>query len=434
MSVKNSLTCAGFTTLKKIHLRSILTRFRTFSAICKGDVEVKDVKEEPSEQTKELLKVPKKGVVYFKDVKKAYPQIADAVNKEFFKGKDHLKVDDIMRMIDEIQPESGFWISLDKWDKVGLQKDLDFPQTVIQLNFDQSLLDEIDKNETVSKFFNSFPKSNLHPAHGQTFAWARVYRLPQKWIVEELQNDLVDADTKISDKVEDNLKQFSEEELSTIAEFLSKHLRDWDKKLLGTVIEMARKAGAQEVWIFDDQYKKKYTSSLSKLERYYKEVPRDLGFKREVLETTYLKVPAWKRAIASIQKRKAKSAIETHVNLSIPVIKDLLKLMYKSILKSLNRLDVKTWTVFNFALSKMSDEEIKQEWKAVTDGTVSEIVQNLKEFEDKDMLTQTNIMKIFDDMSKKYFEDNVGDSKEKLENAHTQIREFFRKLKQDTLH
>jgi len=431
MTIKRSLITAGFVKGIKLHLKSVLTRYNTFSSICKGDIEIKEVNEPPTDQIKEIMQIPKKGIIYFKDVKKAYPQIAESIGKEFFKGKSQLKVEEVMKMIDEIAPEDDFWISLDKWE--GGQKDLDYPQIVVQLNFDQKILQEIEKNETVKRFFDDFSISSAHPAHAQTFAWARVYRLPQKWIVEEMQNDLVDADTKFSDKIDSVLKDFTEEELGVVAEFLSKHLKDWDKKLLGTVIELARKENAQEVWIFDDEYKKKYTKSLSKLQRYYKEVPRDLGFKREVLRCGSVNIPAWKRPVASIGK-KVRSALETSVALPVPVIKDLLKLMYKAVLKSLNRFDADTWLVFNLALTKMSDEETKQEWKAVTDGTVNEIVENLKEFENKDKLAQVNIMKVFDDLSEKYFEENVGESKEKLEQAHTQIREFFKKVKQDSLH
>ena len=440
--IKNSLVSANLAIKDKkkhkLKLNKVLTNYNLLTNICKGDISVKDVNETPTPKVQELAdqydKIPKKGKIFFKDVKATYPEIADNLKKEVFKGKESISVDEIIKMIDEIESDDKFWISFDKWE--GAQKDLSQHQVVVQLNMDQKLMNEIESNPTVLDFIDRFYKasSGQHPAHGQTLAWTRLYKFPDKWIIEEIQSDLLSADIKVSDKLNSLISKFDDTQLGEIAKFLEKHFTDWDKKLVGTVIELARSEGIKEIWIFDEDYKKKYTQSQSKLKRYYKTVPRDLGFKRDTLRIENKEIPAWKRPVAKGRtKLKAKTKnttalITTHVDLPLQDIKKLLRFVYKAILTDLGRMDSHTWFIFNMALNKMTDEELKQEWKAITDGTVSDIIQSLMTEENPQ--TQHNIMLLFDDMTKKYFNEHIGEDKEKLEKAHKQIREYFKMLKQ----
>lgn len=302
--VKTSLINACFVNNnKKINRNKLRANRSIFSAICEGKITVDKTTETPTETVKKLAdqytKIPKNGFVFFKTVKEAYPEIAEMLKKEVFKNRDKVSVDEIIEMINELEPDEKFWISFDKWD--GAQKDLSQQQVVVQLNMDDKLRKEIESDETIDAFFTTYYKDTTeqHPAHSQTLGWARVYKFPDKWIIEEIQTDLLSADTKISNQLEDVLKEFTPEQIETIGAFLKKHFVDWDKKLVSAIIDMARNEDVTSIYIFDEDFKKKYSKSKSKLKRFYREVPRDLGFKRDTLEVDSREIPAWKRAVAS---------------------------------------------------------------------------------------------------------------------------------------
>ena len=65
---------------------------------------------------------------------------------------------------------------------------------------------------------------------------------------------------------------------------------------------MARNEKVPEIWIFDEDIKKEVTRSKSKLARYYRQVPRDLGFKKDTLKVEDNEIPAWKRPVAKLKK------------------------------------------------------------------------------------------------------------------------------------
>ena len=310
-TIKNSLVVSNlavFTAANGIRINSkkIKSHYNLIASICRGDVTIEDVSETPTPNVEKLAeqyeKVNKKAYVYYKDVKKAYPDIANTLKTEIFKNKDRLSVEDILQMIEEIEPEDKFWISFDRWE--GAQKDLNQKQVVVQLNMDQKLIKEIEENPTVNKFFDDFFKSvsGQHPFHGQTLAWARIYKFPDKWIIEELQNDIVGADIKTSDKIEKLVEGYTQEQLQELGNFFYKHFTDWDKKLVSTIIDMARNEKVPEIWIFDEDIKKEVTRSKSKLARYYRQVPRDLGFKKDTLKVEDNEIPAWKRPVAKLKK------------------------------------------------------------------------------------------------------------------------------------
>ena len=269
----------------------------------------------PGKPVQELLKsedplhtVPDDQFVYWKDVRDSYREIAEQL-KPMFAGKDKISVKQLKDMIGSFEPsDPKFWISMTKWD--GGQKDLRYDQIVVQLNLGPDLIAEIKKDKIAYDFFNDFFEKFAHgghPMHNQTVAWARVYRLPDKWIIEEVQSDLFGGSTKIRDimhgTTNEILEGFSDEEKKHLEQFWTEHLIDWDKKLVSTIISMAREAGAKDIWMFDEDYKKKYLKSESKAERTYKVIPRDFGFKRQPLEIDNQKIGAWHRVVATFRQQ-----------------------------------------------------------------------------------------------------------------------------------
>jgi hypothetical protein len=254
-----------------------------------------------------LLSVPDDKNIYWVDVKNAYPELEQKL-KPLFAGKDRLSVGDLKKLLLEAQKEDKFYLSEDEWR--GAQQELDDvydkPQEVIQLNLGNVLIEEIKKDPTMDSFFIRFSnlmKSSGHPVHSQTVAWARIYKFPDKWIIEEIQSDLFGATPKIRDlansSVEEILGRYTSEQKKHIENFWIEHFTDWDKKLVATIITMARKDGIKDIWIFDEDIKKENMTSPSKLDRYYKVVPRDLGFKRDKLEVGERNFTAWHRVVAN---------------------------------------------------------------------------------------------------------------------------------------
>lgn len=267
---------------------------------------MKHILKEEKDET--LRTVPDDKVIYWADVKKAYPELEQQL-KALFAGKDKLTVKDIKELVTKVPAdEAKYWISQTTWES-SLQRELGMghKQIVVQLNIGKPIIDAIHVDPVISQFFGEIAKemsgSSLHPTHSQTIAWARVYPMKDKYVVEEIQSDIFGASTKLKDSanstIERIIKEYTGEEQKHIQEFLHKHFVDWDKKLLATVISMARKSGIKDIWIFDEDAKKVNLTSPSKLDRFYKVVPRDLGFKRGVLEVDDKKFGGWHRIVAN---------------------------------------------------------------------------------------------------------------------------------------
>jgi len=267
---------------------------------------VKHILTEEKKQT--LDTTPDDKIVYWADVKKAYPEL-EAQLKNLFGGKDKMSVKDLREIVTKVPAEEAkYWISQTTWES-GLQRELgrNHKQIVIQLNIGKPIVDAIHLDPIVSQFFKDVSKkmggTSSHPTHSQTIAWARVYPMKDKYIIEEIQSDLFGATTRLKDaangEIETMLSEFKDEEKKHIQEFLHKHFTDWDKKLLATVISMARKEGINDIWIFDEDAKKVNLTSPSKLERFYKVLPRDLGFKRGTIEVDDKKFGGWHRIVAT---------------------------------------------------------------------------------------------------------------------------------------
>jgi hypothetical protein len=265
------------------------------------------VKEVIKLEEKDLLtSIPDDKHIYWVDVKKAYPEL-EAKIKPLFAGKDKLSVGDLKKLLLAAEKEDRFYLSEDTWQgaQMELEEHYNKPQEVIQLNLGQSLIEDIKADSVMDSFFTKFSelmKSSGHPVHSQTVAWARIYKFPDKWIIEEIQSDLFGATPKVKDvansQVENILKKYTTEQKAHIEKFWIEHFSDWDKKLVATIISLARKDGIKNIWIFDEDVKEINQTSPSKLERFYKVVPRDLGFKRDTLKVANTKFSAWHRIVA----------------------------------------------------------------------------------------------------------------------------------------
>jgi hypothetical protein len=121
-------------------------------------------------------------------------------------------------------------------------------------------------------------------------------------------------------------------------------------------------------------------------------------------------------------------------SLPVDAVKDLVATVYKAILKKLGRYDSYTWQTFQNAIRHMKNEELKLEWEAILDGTISNVVETLQHFGEQDETVQKDIINIFEGLAKPYFEKYKGDvPKEDLEWAHKLIRDYFADLKRQKI-
>lgn len=290
---------------------------------------VKEIKTPVSPLTKKLLLDEKKpkilenvsddAEIFWIDVKKTFPEIEDKI-KPLFGGRDRLSIKDLKEKLAKnvSDEDASYWLSETPYNSAWvIQTELrqhDHKQVAIQLNIGPDLVKAIDANPVAQRFFSLFSDkvihNDVHPNHSQTIAWARVYKFDDKWIIEELQSDIWGGSLKTNEKYNKSkpvtiplgvqvLESLSEYDKKELEKFFYKHFLDWDKKLIATVIKMARKAGVHDVYMWDATIKEKATSSRSKLERFYKIVPRDLGFKLTQLEVDGNDYPAWHRVVAN---------------------------------------------------------------------------------------------------------------------------------------
>ena len=291
--------------------------------IASDDITVKKTNEQPTPTVKkisedrpknldDLKRIDNNKKIYWTDVRAKFPAIADFINKNLFKGRKEITVKQLKEEIQTFNVEDAdkYWVSLDKW--TGMQRQLSEPQMVVQLNLSDKILSDIKKSEVATDFFDQFFTSfagGMHPMHHNTLAWSRVYKFPEKWVIEEIQSDLFGANTKIekraaNSRISDILEDYSSKEVAELGAFLSDKFKDWDKQLVSAIFEMARKDGVKEVWIFDEDIKKSVLQSKSKLKRYYRILPRDLGFTKQPYEVEEggRKIPAWRRIVASVSR------------------------------------------------------------------------------------------------------------------------------------
>lgn len=258
----------------------------------------------------DLKAVPDDRVIHYNDVKEAYPEIAENLKSIFFTKTNKISVKDLKNEISQINPkDEKFWLSETEW-KMNLQKILPSAQKVFQLNFTPEMITKIEADPAANKFFTAVfekYKGSQHPLGDHTFAWARVYTLKDMWIVEEMQSDYVGWEKDFSSMTE-SLETFMKsvinvDETKQLQEFLVKHLGGWEKKFLATLVDMAKKAGAQKIIMLDEEVKKQYKISQSKAKHFYKNLPRDLGFKKEIARLGDKDLPVWNRVLGSLRER-----------------------------------------------------------------------------------------------------------------------------------
>lgn len=301
----------------------------SYLKVLAAEPKVKDINKPVSTLTKKLLIDEKKSKtlenvtddaeIFWVDVKKTFPDLEQQI-KPLFAGKDRISVKDLKEKLAKnvTDEDASYWLSQAPYNSGWrIQTELEqhgAKQVAIQLNIGPELVKAIDANPVAQRFFSLFAdkviRNHLHPNHSQTIAWARVYKFEDKWIIEELQSDIWGGSLKTNEKYNREkgvtiplgvkvLDELGETDKKELEKFFYKHFLDWDKKLIATVIRMARKEGVHHIYMWDSTIKEKATSSKSKLERLYRIVPRDLGFKLTQLEVDGKDYPAWHRVVAN---------------------------------------------------------------------------------------------------------------------------------------
>jgi hypothetical protein len=300
------------------------------------NVKIEPTKGPLSAPTQELIKneaytldtVPDHLNVFWVDAKKAFPAL-EALLKPIFGGKDRISMKDLKEKVAAMpEKETDKWLSEIgfTWHNHGEggQRQLGREkQIAIQLNFGREIVLKIDKSPVARKFFHMMSKNQMgggvHPTHSQTIAWARVYPMEghenKIWIIEEIQSDIFGHSTKTADigpqtNAFKTLENMAPAERAELDKFFHENFLDWDKKLLATVISLARQRGVKNVYMFDEDIKSQATNSHSLLNRIYKVTPRDLGFKRETLKVGDKELSAWHRVVASFSQRVSAKLLE----------------------------------------------------------------------------------------------------------------------------
>jgi hypothetical protein len=261
-------------------------------------------------EKKNIENVPDHAKIYWKDVKEAYPEIAQNL-KDLFKNKPQITVEQLKQNLFDIK-DDAFWLSEDFYDYQYGQAELEDhygkEQEVLQYNIDRKLVEEIKKDALYQDFFTKFSRlmqSSPHPVHSQTIGWIRYYKFDKLWVVEEIQSDLFGENTRLRNFANSQVKEFvadyTDEEKAKLEVFFKENFHDWDKKLLSTLITMARREKVKDIWLFDEDIKKDTAVSPSKLKHFYKKVPRDLGFKRDSLKIGGKELSAWHRVVAGLK-------------------------------------------------------------------------------------------------------------------------------------
>ena len=117
-------------------------------------------------------------------------------------------------------------------------------------------------------------------------------------------------------------------------------------------------------------------------------------------------------------------------NLPLTTMRNLVGIAYGVVLKKLGRTDPQTIQIFNKAIQHLSEHELKLEWESIVDGTISNIVETMLNWEGQSDTTKQDIVSIFEGLANPYFNEYKGNvPKEDLEWAHKQLKEYFQSLK-----
>jgi hypothetical protein len=159
------------------------------------------------------------------------------------------------------------------------------------------------------------------------------------------------------------------------------------------------------------------------------------GLAFDVKETGYVR----SAAIVQLFKVNAKNEltvvnhqdlVEKTKNLPVSTIKQMVDLAYQALLKKIGRDDSRTMSLFKAALNRLSEHELRLEWEAIADGTVSSIVETMLNWDQHSDKTKKDIVQIFEGLAVPYFRDYKGNvPKEDLEFAHKLVKDYFKNLK-----
>jgi phosphopantetheinyl transferase (holo-ACP synthase) len=266
---------------------------------------------EVSDPVKEMLMekvkdVPDEYVIKFADVKQAYPDIAEKLKEALFKTKNTLTVKEIKLIVKDMPVTSDkFWLSEVPYN-LNAQKKLDKEQVVIQFNFTPEMVREIKTCRPAHSFLTKMfatKEGGVHPLNNQTFAWARVYKFSDAWVIEEMQSDFIGWDSGFKSMTQEQQKildSFGEEDRKEILAFFKKYFDKWEHTLLASIMQMARNKKAKDLYIFDESVKGGQDTSPSKLKWFYRTVPKHMGMKKENVQIGTKTFEAWKKALAKV--------------------------------------------------------------------------------------------------------------------------------------
>ena len=280
-------------------------------ALAKITVKV-DKATEVSDPVKEMLlekvkDVPDDYVIKLADVKQAYPDIAEKLKEALFKNKSSLTVKEVKLIVKDMDVTSDkFWLSEVPFT-LNVQKKLNKSQVVLQFNFTPEMVKEIKSCQPAHSFLTKMfatKEGSTHPLNNQTFAWARVYKFDNEWVIEEMQSDFIGWDTGFKSMTKEQqgiFDKFSKEDQKEMLAFFKKHFDKWEHTLLASVMQMARSKKVKRLLIFDESEKQDQGTSPSKLKWFYRTIPKHMGMKQGVVGIGSEEYSVWEKVLASVK-------------------------------------------------------------------------------------------------------------------------------------
>jgi hypothetical protein len=248
--------------------------------------------------------IPDDYVIKYADVKQTYPDIAEKLKEALFKTKNSLTVKEVKILVKDMKAtDDRFWLSEVPFN-LNVQKKLDKEQFVIQFNFTPEMVKEIKTCPVAHKFLTKMfakKEGSQHPLNNQTFSWARVYKFPEAWVIEEMQSDFIGWDSNFKSMTIEQQKifdEFKDDEQKEILEFFKKNFDKWEHKLIASIMQMARSKQIKTLYIFDEEEKEGQQTSPSKLKWFYRTIPKHMGMVKEDVNIGNKKFKVWKKVLA----------------------------------------------------------------------------------------------------------------------------------------
>jgi hypothetical protein len=252
------------------------------------------------------------GTLMWRDFLTTYPQYENnpAIRKVFFSQQVRNEQGKVIEAISvpfmetliakERQVSQQHALGVDAWG--GIQRHFeDRHNLVIQLNLSQEFLNTLKQDPEYHAWYVETTADMLAVNHpvlpypGETIGWARISEirgegeLGKAWLIEEVQSDLDSAVQGLNYKMMPDILDKQEvgrplekkqEQWAKYAPRLKNDLKDWERILMSSVLETARKSGVHDVYMLTPEAKSENGTNSMKLNKFYSDLPAEYRFEK----------------------------------------------------------------------------------------------------------------------------------------------------------